>query len=223
MLVSSSASKRSISSDSKRLFNARYLTPSNQKKVQKIPKKPVDTPEQTQPETSQEQEIVQNESLTQEKEFTIESLANACNDEMNQQSQEELTLSGMVKNLNENFKKSKKEVKKRLSNSKPKIRRASADKASEQSKKSDEEDYEENEVEDEEENDEEEELKKRKKAKRSIDVSEESSSTTSVTRVSKRKSSTSRPNDDESESERKSNDTSTKPTPSHDSYVYLFF
>lgn len=225
MLVSASSSKRSISCESKRLFNARYLTPTQKQKAPKVQKK-VETPEPIVAQETQ-QEDVQNESL-QEKEFTIESIANSIQDESNQQTQEELTLFGMVRNLNENFKKAKKEKEKevktlkRQSNSKTKIRRTSVDKASEQSKKSKSDDEEETEdaeeeeeeEEHEEEEEEEEEPKPKKKLKKLVDVSEESNSTSS--RISKRKISTSKPNDDESETEKKTSDLNVKQLPSHD-------
>ncbi|CAF0837113.1 unnamed protein product [Brachionus calyciflorus] len=229
MLVTASSSKRSISSDSKRLFNARYLPQTNQKKSQKNQKKPSENLDQS---IQENQEDALNES--QEKEFTIESLVNSFQDDGNHQSQEELTLSGMVRNLNENFKKAKKEkekekevksTNKRLSNSKPKIRRISVDKASEQSKKSksdedeDFDDYDEEEDEEEENRVEDEvynvEPKRKKKAKKNDDGSEESSST-SNTRISKRKSSLSKANDDESENEKKSNESFTKENSSFD-------
>jgi hypothetical protein len=145
----------------------------------------------------------QNESFGQEKELTIESLANSCNDELNQQAQEELTLSGMVRNLNENFKKAKKEKEKEVKAptkrlpSKAKSRRVSADKDKDRSEEEDGDEGDEEE-ENEEEEEEEDEPKRKRKTKKLDEVSEESNS--SNTRASKRKSSTSRP-DEESESE----------------------
>lgn len=101
---------------------------------------------------------------------------------------EELTLSGMVKNLAENLRKAKKEKEikcKRNSSTKSKIRRASVDKSSKKSQKSCDE---EEEFAEEEEDDE---PKPRKRIKKTDDTSEESGSAIS-TRVSKRKSSTSK-------------------------------
>ncbi|RNA03055.1 AT-rich interactive domain-containing 4B [Brachionus plicatilis] len=185
LLVSSQGSKRS--SESKRMFNARYLAPIQKKTQTRTSRKTVDTePSNNNTETADEaQSVIQDNDSVQ--------------DDLSQQT-EELTLSGMVKNLNENFRKAKKEKEKETkskcnSKSKPKIRRTSVDKASRKSNRScdENEDFEEQDEEEEED-----EPKRRKRNKKTDEASEESGSTISV-RVSKRKSSTGKIDDTESD------------------------
>ena len=179
LLVSGLGSKRS--NESKRSFNARYLTPLQKKTAIRPSRKTVDTEPISTVETADE-----TQSLIQDNE--------SIHDELSMPN-EELTLSGMVKDLAENLRKAKKEKEtksKRNSNSKPKIRRTSVEKSSKKSQKSCDED------EDFGEEEEDEEPKRRKKIKKTDDTSEESGSTVS-TRVSKRKSSTSKIDDETTE------------------------
>lgn len=129
-------------------------------------------------------------------------------DDLSQQT-EELTLSGMVKNLNENFRKAKKEKEKETKSkcsakSKSKIRRTSADKASRKSQRS----CDENEV-FEDEQQEEDEPKRSKRNKKTDETSEGSGSTISI-RVSKRKSSTGKTDDTECDKNTDTDQTDTK-------------